>query len=72
MDEQTLTRQLKTLKALHTNGTITRQALKSIRGQILKMEDPEERKDYLEKIRGRKRKNETNRGNKEKPQIANR
>ncbi len=38
------------LKTLHDHGRISRQAMKSIRGQILQMKTYQEREEYLKKI----------------------
>ncbi len=38
------------LKTLYDNGNISRQAMKSIRGQIINMRSHDERERYLQKI----------------------
>ena len=38
------------LATLHKNGMLSRQAMKSIRGQIISMESDEQREEYLKKL----------------------
>lgn len=41
---------IQVLKTLYDSGQLSRQAMKSIRGQILSMKTHEEREQYLRKI----------------------
>ena len=41
---------IQVLKTLYESGQISRQAMKSIRGQIISMRSDEEREAYLKKI----------------------
>jgi hypothetical protein len=41
---------IEVLKTLNTNGLLSRQAMKSIRGQVLNMHNFEEREAYLKTI----------------------
>ena len=41
---------IQVLKTLYDSGQLSRHAMKSIRGQILRMETHKEREEYLKKI----------------------
>lgn len=49
---------IQVLKTLYNDGRLTRQAMKSIRGQILNKGSDKEREEYLRKIIRRSKKNE--------------
>ena len=54
MQERIAAEHMQVLKTLHDCGNITRQQMKSIRGQIITMQ-PKDREEYLKKIIKRSR-----------------